>query len=151
MLINSARFPWLKCTIRFPSGPWMIHVLIWYSPPHIYKTMNKLFYNRKFISLSPWSYISIPFFLWNFILMKYILCLKVFYWSLTHTSLQQECVYTLKSLNCVCFGTSLVVQWVRLCTPNSGGPGSIPGQGTRSRMLLLSLRAPTKTLCSLNK
>ena len=30
--------------------------------------------------------------------------------------------------------SSLVVQWVRLCAPNAGGPGSIPGQGTRSRM-----------------
>ena len=29
-------------------------------------------------------------------------------------------------------GTSLVVQWLRLHTPNAGGPGSIPGQGTRS-------------------
>ena len=29
------------------------------------------------------------------------------------------------------FFTSLVVQWLRLCTPNAGGPGSIPGQGTR--------------------
>ena len=28
----------------------------------------------------------------------------------------------------------LVVQWLRLCTPNAGGPGSIPGQGTRSHM-----------------
>ena len=41
---------------------------------------------------------------------------------------------TLKGL-----GTSLVVQWVRLCAPNAGGPGSIPGLGggsggTRSRM-----------------
>ena len=26
-------------------------------------------------------------------------------------------------------GTSLVVQWVRLGTPNAGGPGSIPGGG----------------------
>ena len=25
-------------------------------------------------------------------------------------------------------GTSLVVQWLRLCTPNAGEPGSIPGQ-----------------------
>ena len=24
--------------------------------------------------------------------------------------------------------------WVRFCTPNAGGPGSIPGQGTRSCM-----------------
>ena len=31
-------------------------------------------------------------------------------------------------------GTSLVAQWLRLCTPNAGGPGSIPGQGTRSHM-----------------
>ena len=31
-------------------------------------------------------------------------------------------------------GTSLVVQWIRLCAPSAGGPGSIPGQGTRSHM-----------------
>ena len=31
-------------------------------------------------------------------------------------------------------GTSLVVQWVRLHAPNAGGPGSIPGRGTRSLM-----------------
>ena len=31
-------------------------------------------------------------------------------------------------------GTSLVVQWLRFHTPNAGAPGSIPGQGTRSRM-----------------
>ncbi|TEA37700.1 hypothetical protein DBR06_SOUSAS9210016, partial [Sousa chinensis] len=29
---------------------------------------------------------------------------------------------------------SLVVQWLRLCAPNAGDPGSIPGQGTRSHM-----------------
>ena len=29
-------------------------------------------------------------------------------------------------------GTSLVVQWLRLCAPNAGGSGLIPGQGTRS-------------------
>ena len=29
-------------------------------------------------------------------------------------------------------GTSLVVQWLRLLTPNTGGQGSVPGQGTRS-------------------
>ena len=27
--------------------------------------------------------------------------------------------------------TSLVVQWLRLCTPNAGGTGLIPGQGTK--------------------
>ena len=31
-------------------------------------------------------------------------------------------------------GTSLVVQWLRLCAPVSGGLGSIPGQGTRSHV-----------------
>ena len=30
-----------------------------------------------------------------------------------------------------------MVQWLRLCTPNAGDPGSIPGQGTRSHMLQL--------------
>ncbi|TEA24796.1 hypothetical protein DBR06_SOUSAS11110057, partial [Sousa chinensis] len=41
---------------------------------------------------------------------------------------------------------SLVVQWLRLRTPNAwGGPGLIPGQGTRSHMpQLRSLRATTK-------
>ena len=37
-------------------------------------------------------------------------------------------------------GTSLVAQWLRLRTPNGGGLGSIPGQGTRSHM-----RAATKS------
>ena len=31
-------------------------------------------------------------------------------------------------------GTALVVQWVRLCTPNAGGLGSVPSGGTRSHM-----------------
>ena len=34
-------------------------------------------------------------------------------------------------------GTSLVVQWLRLCAPNAGGLGSIPGQENRSHMLQL--------------
>ena len=29
------------------------------------------------------------------------------------------------------WGTSPVVQWLRLCVPKAGGVGSIPGQGTR--------------------
>ena len=37
-------------------------------------------------------------------------------------------------------GTLLVVQWLRLCTPNVGGPGSIPHQGTGSHMLQLRVR-----------
>ena len=31
-------------------------------------------------------------------------------------------------------GISLVVQWLRLCAPNAGGPGLIPAWGTRSHM-----------------
>ena len=31
-------------------------------------------------------------------------------------------------------GSSLVVQWLRLCAPNTGALGSIPSQGTRSHM-----------------
>ena len=31
-------------------------------------------------------------------------------------------------------GNSLIVQWLRLHAPNAGGPGSIPGQRTRSHM-----------------
>ena len=34
-------------------------------------------------------------------------------------------------------GTSLVVQWLRLCAPNAVRPGTIPGQGSRSRMTQL--------------
>ena len=34
-------------------------------------------------------------------------------------------------------GTSLVVQCLRLHAPNARGPGSIPGEGTRSHMLQL--------------
>ena len=29
----------------------------------------------------------------------------------------------------------LMVQWLRLCTPNAVGPGLIPRQGTKSQML----------------
>ena len=35
-----------------------------------------------------------------------------------------------------------MVQWLRLLAPNAGGPGSIPGQGTRSHMLQLRVRMP---------
>ncbi|TEA39259.1 hypothetical protein DBR06_SOUSAS7610104, partial [Sousa chinensis] len=41
---------------------------------------------------------------------------------------------------------SLVAQWIRLRTPNAGGPGSIPGQGTRSHM-----HAATKSLHAITK
>ena len=39
----------------------------------------------------------------------------------------------------------MVVQWLRLHVPNAGGPGSIPGWGTRSlRPQLKILHAATK-------
>ncbi|TEA36818.1 hypothetical protein DBR06_SOUSAS310246, partial [Sousa chinensis] len=42
---------------------------------------------------------------------------------------------------------SLVVQWLRLRSSNAGGPGSIPGQGTRSHMQQLKiLHAVTKKI-----
>ena len=39
-------------------------------------------------------------------------------------------------------GTSLVVQWLRLCAPNAGDPGSIPGWGTGSHMPQLRVHMP---------
>ena len=46
-------------------------------------------------------------------------------------------------------GTSLLVQWLRLHTPNAGVGGCIPGQGIRTHMLQLKiLSATTKTWCS---
>ena len=33
------------------------------------------------------------------------------------------------------YGTSLVVQWLRLHAPNPEGLGSVPGQGTRPCIL----------------
>ena len=39
-------------------------------------------------------------------------------------------------------GTSMVVQWLRLCAPDAGGPGLISGQGTRSHMPQLRVRRP---------
>ena len=49
-------------------------------------------------------------------------------------------------------GTSLVAQWLRLCASNAGGPGSIPGQGTRSHMhaAIKNLHATTKEAFLLN-
>ena len=34
-------------------------------------------------------------------------------------------------------GTSLVMRWLELWVPNTGGLGSIPSQGTRSHMMQL--------------
>ena len=48
--------------------------------------------------------------------------------------------------NCLSLGTSLVVQWLRLHAPNTRGPGSIPGQGTRSHMLQLKILHAAKKI-----
>ena len=46
-------------------------------------------------------------------------------------------------------GTSLLVQWLRLCAPNAGGPGLIPSQGTKIPQAETQiLCSATKTLCS---
>ena len=39
--------------------------------------------------------------------------------------------------------TSLGIQWLRIFAPNAGGPGLIPGQGTRSYMPQQSSHAMT--------
>ena len=39
-------------------------------------------------------------------------------------------------------GTSLMVQWLCLHTPNAGDLGSTPGQGTRSHMSQLRVHVP---------
>ena len=40
-------------------------------------------------------------------------------------------------------GTCLVVQQLRHCAPNAGGPGSIPSQGTGSHMPQLKIPSAT--------
>ena len=39
-------------------------------------------------------------------------------------------------------GASMVVQWLRLCFPNAGGPVSVPGRDTTSHMLWLRVHIP---------
>ena len=55
-----------------------------------------------------------------------IMMLRIF----SHVSLLSGCLLKKN----VYSGTSLVGQWLRHRAPNAGGPGSIPGQGTRSHM-----------------
>ena len=42
--------------------------------------------------------------------------------------------------------TSLVVQWLRFCAPNAGGPGLIPGHGTRPCMSQLKTLHAAKNI-----
>ena len=61
---------------------------------------------------------------------------------LTHHA--SSSIRLLNSLRTYSVGTLLVVQWLRLCTPNTGGPSSIPGQGTRSHMPQHRVQMPTQ-------
>ena len=56
---------------------------------------------------------------------------------------EKSCSSLKKSTNqSINLGTFLVVQWLRLCSPNEGGPGSIPGLGTRSHVPQLRPHVP---------
>ena len=55
-------------------------------------------------------------------------------------SLNMKNVEQISCLRSYGWGTSLVVQWLRLCAPNAGGPGLIPGQGTISHIPQLRVR-----------
>ena len=45
-------------------------------------------------------------------------------------------------------GASLVLQWLRCQAPNAGGPGSIPGQGTKFHVLQLEILCAATRTCS---
>ena len=84
--------------------------------------------------------------------------------SLSLSALSFQSLKTCKSrqqneIQNMLLGTSLVTQWLRLCTPNAGGSGLVPGQGTRSHMQKLRVcilqlqipRAATKPRCRQKK
>ena len=78
--------------------------------------------NRAYNTRSPWS--------------EFALCSKGNSQSLSDSMQEGDLgVCFLK----IAVGTSLVVQWIRLCTPNAGGLGLIPGQRTRTHMPQLRL------------
>ena len=58
----------------------------------------------------------------------------------------KESIQTAYMLEKICSAslirTSLVVQRLRLQSPNAGGPGTIPGQGTRSHMTPVRVHMP---------
>ena len=64
-------------------------------------------------------------------------------------TVQVSCSSSQREAKRYLLGTSLVVQWLRLCAPNAGGQGLIPGQGTRSHVSQLKiLHATVKPQCS---
>ena len=52
----------------------------------------------------------------------------------SHFLLRKKCQDVISASMYKIMGTSLIVQWLRLLSPNAGGPGSIPSHGTRSPM-----------------
>ena len=55
---------------------------------------------------------------------------KLFHWQRFSISLALESG-SVAELRVCTVGTSLVVQWLRLCASAAGGMGSIPGRGTK--------------------
>ena len=51
--------------------------------------------------------------------------------TIAKTWKQPKCPWTEEWIKKMWYRTSLVVQWLRLCTSNAGGVGSIPGQGAK--------------------
>ena len=104
---------------------------------------------EKTIDLSRWTFVGKVLFMlfniqWLFIAESVYKTAGVpFQW---HSSMsRKEGKSGLYSHSNMHLWTSLVVQWVRLHAPNAGGPGLIPGQGTRShmpqlRVLMLQLK-----------
>ena len=65
--------------------------------------------------------------------------------SITSSETDENSTPRFPSVKKTKLGTSLVVQRLRLCTPNQGVPSSILGQGTRSHMPQLKIpHASTK-------
>ena len=54
-------------------------------------------------------------------------------------------ICNLSTLKKLIIRTSLMVQWVRLCAPYAGDPGSVPGWGTRSCMHAATKRSHAAT------
>ena len=59
--------------------------------------------------------------------------------------LQLFSVIYFETINPTNLGASLVVQWLRVCVPNPGGLGSVPGQGTKIPMLQLRVHPTCHT------
>ena len=78
---------------------------------------------------------------WQLILLRQVrgrpaeggLFLAQCFWG-TENGVHVSVCGTKVSFEIIIAGTSLVVQWVILCAPSAGGPGSIPRWGTRSCM-----------------